>query len=84
MKPVHPREGTADVVLKGPPGVGDLPAQFVDGPGLRSEWELTFDERQAILDGARVVLWTIATRHPPVAIEVEGVNYLGEDKEVQP
>lgn len=79
MRPVVPRSGRVDVVLKGPPGgdIGDLPAQRVQGGGFCSEWELDFDERKAIMDGARVVLWVMSAGHPPVSVEVEGVDYLG-------
>lgn len=79
MRPVVPRSGQVDVVLKGPPNsdIGDLPARRVLGGGFVSEWELTVEERGAILDGARVVLWTLSNGHPPVMLEVEGVDYIG-------
>lgn len=47
------------------------------GGGFVSEWDLSFEERRAILDGARVVLYVMAGGHPPVGLEVEGVDYLG-------
>ena len=36
-------------------------------------WDLTFDERAAILDGARVIL-TFLGGVPPCRIEIEGVS----------
>ena len=80
MKPVEPREhleGTRTAFI-GPTGSGiePLPAIAVrtdDGLEVRTEWELTFDERAAILDGARVVL-TFLGRVPPCRIEIEGVT----------
>lgn len=79
MKPVMPREGRPDVVLVGPPGVGDLPAMRVEGGGFFSEWTLSLEERRAIADGARVHLWVLSSGHPPVSLEVEGVDYVGGD-----
>ena len=80
MKPVEPREqleGTRTAFV-GPAGSGiePLPAIAVrtdDGLEVRTEWDLTFDERAAILDGARVIL-TFLGRVPPCRIEIEGVS----------
>ena len=80
MTPVEPREhieGQRKAFL-GPAGSGiePLPSVIIQeawGPEIRTEWELTFDERRGILDGARVVL-TFVGRMPPCRIEIEGVS----------
>lgn len=74
MKPVSPREGAADGVLTGPPGIGDLPFMRLQAGGFLTEWDLTFNERRAIAEGARVLLYVLGSGHPPVALEVEGVT----------
>ncbi len=76
MTPVEPREhleGTRTAYI-GPNGSGiePLPAVFYHNE-VRTEWDLSFDERAAILDGARVIL-TFRGSMPPCRIEVEGVD----------
>lgn len=77
MKPVAPREyeGPDLVVLRGPAGsdIAELPAIRTEA-GFLSEWDLSFEERQAILDGARVRMHIVGAGHPPVAMWVEGVE----------
>lgn len=74
--PVEPPEykGTERLVWTGSgSGVGDLVVRFdPDSSTSCSFWEPTFEERGALLDGARVILRVIG-RHPPLAISVEGV-----------
>ena len=47
-----------------------------------SEWQLTEDERLAILDGATVYLyvWTFGRSMQPVNLAVRGVNYEASDE----
>lgn len=66
------------MTLRGEGGdVEDLPCRFSPSERLTiSVWQFTFDERQAILDGARVVL-SVLGAHPPLSLQVEGVNGAG-------
>ncbi len=77
MRPVEPREHIEGVrtSFHGPGGsdIAPLPAVIADGV-IHTEWDLSFDERQAILDGARVVLAFMGTRMPPCELRVEGVR----------
>lgn len=77
MKPVEPPEwmGTSRMVWQGPtPDVADLVVRIDPEVGMStSVWDLTFNERAAILDGARVIL-NVYGRHPIVALSIEGVE----------
>jgi hypothetical protein len=81
MRPANPRVEGYDpaewqlTTFHGAPGSGvePLPALVGTGGVIRTEWELSFEERGAILDGARVVV-TFLGRMPPVSLSVEGVN----------
>ena len=77
MIPVEPPEydGTERLVWKGPaPEIEDLVVRIDRTSGISwSTWALSFDERQAILDGARVFLQVLG-HHPPVSLWVEGVE----------
>lgn len=86
MNPVVPREIESQlteapqqipgfVILKGNSAdVGNLPAMLIPGEYFETHWEPTFDERKAILDGARIILRVMSPGHPPVALGVEGVD----------
>ena len=68
----NPSYGGAPTAFIGPPGVEPLPA-LVMGNDILTVWALSFDERQAILDGANLIVRFLG-RMPPVSIGVEGVE----------
>lgn len=77
MKPVRTPSSNATFELEGGTRENDLPLERtqVDGEAvLRSTWELTDEERQAIANGANVRLTTWGVRTPPVELDVEGVE----------
>lgn len=69
MRPVvTPR---TDVILRGGPGVGDLPATRCDPACTMSVWDLSPDERIAIAEGALIELHVQTfTPHPPVELRI--------------
>lgn len=76
MRPVEPRDPSVGrrMVFVGPPGSGIEPLVAIENDGeIRTEWDLSFNERRAILEGARVLL-TFQGAMPPCRIEIEGVN----------
>jgi hypothetical protein len=62
-----------------------LPAVVMDEERgtVLTRWELTLEERAALLDGACVLLWITTMQKPlqPVAIEVEGLDEKGQRRE---
>ena len=78
MWPVIPEiEGCPNVVISasGLPNTEDLVAARVDG-AYYTLWNPSFEERRAILDGAKVVIWFWRTMpgFNPMAVSVEGVT----------
>jgi len=78
MNPVTPSiEGCPNVVISasGLPNTDDLAAAIVDG-SYYTLWEPDFDERRAILDGAKVEIWFWRTQpgFNPMSVSVEGVR----------
>lgn len=76
MRPVSPREPWDGRTVMVGQGVEPLPAVAVRterGTEIRTEWELDFLERAAILNGARIVL-TFLGGVPPCRIEVDGID----------
>lgn len=80
MKPIDPGEEYGRLVVYGAdqPEYLPLPSRVTDD-GLAAAftlWELSFDERQAILDGARIGLQilTFGRAMQPVYLAVEGTE----------
>lgn len=77
MKPIDPElEGYPTVVFaEDQPEYEPLPAAIV-GNALYTKWQLTENERRAIMDGARVdlLIWTCGRPLQPVVLQVEGVE----------
>lgn len=83
MIPVEPQiEGGRRVVISasGLPNTNDLVASFVDG-AYYTLWAPSFDERKAILDGARIEIWFWRTQpgFNPMQVSVEGVREASEE-----
>lgn len=76
MNPVEPRrEGHRVVYGVGQPQYRPLPA-VLTAEGCWTSWELTLEERRAILDGARVELFIMTFDSPlqPVRLCIEGIE----------
>lgn len=77
MKPI--RVASSNLVYTGPPGVGDLHCRR-EAPGLiTSIWRPSPEERQAIAEGANLLLYIHAEPIPPVGLSVTGEEGVGED-----
>ena len=71
MKPIV--TARCDLVLAGPPGIGDLHGEHVrDGAlhGIRTVWRLDLEEVRGIAQGGQVRLTVWSPRHPAVSLEV--------------
>jgi hypothetical protein len=85
MKPR--RTFLSDVILSLPDGTedNDLWAQWYPpedgGPAIGSTWELTSEERQAIVDGANIEVLVFGVQHPPVSLRLSTYP-LGKNSEV--
>ena len=77
MKPVDPGDDYGDLVVYGAhqPEYLSLPSRVFEGLSF-TLWELSFEERQAILDGARIGLRMMTFGQPlqPVYLAVEGTD----------
>lgn len=73
--------GAVKVVFKAdtedPDRPQDLPALMFQEGSILTAWSLTDEEREAILRGASVLLWTSTYGKPlqPLALRVQGVKY---------
>lgn len=79
MKPITPNvEGWTNVVISasGLPDTEDLVAARVGAREYYTLWEPSFNERRAILDGARIEIWFTRTMpgFNPMSVGVEGVR----------
>ena len=79
MKPVDlEAEGHKDVIVfaEHQPQYESLPAVLVEPGVVWTRWQLSEDERRAIMDGARIELWvwTFGKALQPVMLAVEGVQ----------
>jgi hypothetical protein len=78
----------SDVVLVGPPEVGDLHGERVNADGLlgiRTIWTLTDEERDQVATGRNIAL-TFWGRMPPVSLDVATADEVGtgeDDAEVR-
>lgn len=76
----HTQHPTNNDVLRAPPGVPHEECQplrigYTDGTlGVRSYWQPSKQEREALAAGALVCFECWGTTHPPVAIGVDGVE----------
>jgi hypothetical protein len=82
MKPI--KTSTSNTVMKLPGGTdeNDLPIEQIweDGRTINiSTWELSHEERRALLSGAVIELWLWGNGHPPVGLQVKGIH--GEEAE---
>ena len=77
MIPTEPADefGQLVVFAKDQPQYQQLPARVSNGV-VTSRWQLSEDERRAILDGACVMLesWTFGRPLQPVRLWIEGVE----------
>lgn len=79
MNPVTPRsggEGRPIVFTANQPEYRPLPALVTDDGDVLSEWELTYAERRAIADGARLRVrqFTFGSLLQPILLTIEGVD----------
>ena len=78
MKPVDPEDMPGELVHigAGQPQYMPLPARIVGGGAVHTRWQLTFEERQAILDGACIDLTIMTFGQPlqPLMMTVQGVD----------
>lgn len=76
-RPIALDDYPPDIVYKGPQGsnIGDLPVYLAANGGLRTVWQLTLEERKAIMDGARIELTFMTRSIPPTAITIEGTDF---------
>ena len=77
MKPIEPEDvaGQPAVFGRGQPGVEPLPARVTRDGLVYTRWQLSFDERRAILDGACIDLVIFRGRAPlqALSMSVQGV-----------
>lgn len=78
MKPIDPGDnyGASRVYGANQPEYAPLPARLDSDGGTFTLWELSLDERAAILDGARIGLRLLTFGAPlqPVYLAVEGTE----------
>ena len=76
MKPIDPgaEYGELRVYGAGQPEYELLVARTVVGKALLTKWQLSEDDRRAILDGANLMLHILTFGHPlqPVSLWIEG------------
>lgn len=89
MKPVDPLGvGELRVLGANQPQYNPLPVRVVPSPEgfTRSRWQLTEDERRALLDGACIEITQMTFNEPlqPISVKVEGVGELIELPQQEP
>ena len=76
-KPRNPMNTAFRFVVMGKdqPEYQPLPAYIYPNGSVQTEWDLSLDERRAVGDGARIILWIQTWGRPlqPLMIQVEGV-----------
>jgi hypothetical protein len=80
VRPIEPPAfvGTVRVVMRGPEGVEDLVVRLEPAAArYLSVWELTIEERVAVIGGGNIVLSVIGAQ-PPVGMYVLEVGDGGE------
>lgn len=79
MKPVEPHQqpgGRRVVFAADQPQYDPLPA-VIDSEGvIHTRWQLSADERRAVLDGSclELMVWTFGQALQPVYLRIEGVE----------
>jgi hypothetical protein len=84
MRPVElePSEGWKNVIIAGRPGLDNNLVAARQGHEFYTLWDLSFAERRAILDGAKVEIWFTQTMpgFNPMSVTVQGVDEARADE----